>query len=305
MDNKEKKIQDILNKYDFKGDLLSYLRSFSNNIDFERKKLFSQKELSINKEISKILYGEIYIKSLPEEMLIKKEEEFFFKSGDPELNIILEGGFHKGKLYEIIGPSLSGKTTLVKSIINENINSKNTKILLFSFINENYENDYSNYKNIKFINECLSINDIILYLTTPENKIEEYNLIIFDPLTVVLSKDIKEDLMYVEDFNKILNILIYKFKCCVILIGMAKALKVIQLEDMKNNKIYEVREYDSFLPNNLPLKEAVIKLYKISRKNFEIKYYLKVNSPNLYNGNSFFEINYNSDMNNMEIDNYN
>ena len=301
----ENKIQEILNKYEIKEDFFSYLRTFSSNIDFERKKLFPLKELSINNELVNVLYGNSYLKKLKKKIIKKKKEDFFFKSGDPELNLTLEGGFYKGKLYQIIGPSLSGKTTLINSIISENINLDNIKILCFSFINENINiNNFPNNKNINIISECLSINDIILYFSIHENEIEKYNLIIFDPLTAILSKDIKEDLNYVEEFNKILNNLIYKFKACVILTGMVKTLKVIKLEDIKNKQVYEVRDYDSFIPNNLLFKEAQIVLYKIERKNFETKYYVKVNSPYLYNGNCFFEINYNSDNYNMEIDNF-
>ena len=301
----ENKIQEILNKHEIKEDFFSYLRSFSSNFDFERKKVFHLKELSINKEIAKELYGNSYIQTLEQQIFEKKNEEFFFKCGDPELNIILEGGFHKGKLYQILGPSLSGKTTLVNSIINENINFDNVNILCFSLINDNINiKNLQNYKNIKFITECLSINDVILYLSIPENEIEKYNLIIFDPLTAILSKDIREDLNYVDDFNKILNKLIYNFKACVILTGMVKSLKVIKLEDIKNKQIYEVREYDSFIPNGIVFKETKISLYKIERKKLETKYYVKVISPYLYNGNCFFEINYNSDNYNMEIDNY-
>ena len=301
----ENKIQEILNKYEIKEDFFSYLRTFSSNIDFERKKLFPLKELSINNELVNVLYGNSYLKTLEEQIIEKKKEDFFFKSGDPELNLTLEGGFYKGKLYQIIGPSLSGKTTLVNSIINENINLDNIQILCFSFINENINiNDLSNYKKINIITECLSINEVILYLSIPENNIEKYNLIIFDPITAILSRDIKEDLIYVDEFQKILNKLIYKFNACVILTGMVKKLKVIQLTDIKNNKIYEVREYYSFIPHSIHFNETQIALYKIERKNFDSKYYAKVNSPYLYTSNCFFEINYNSENYNMEIDNY-
>ena len=75
----ENKIQEILNKYEIKEDFFSYLRTFSSNIDFERKKLFPLKELSINNELVNVLYGNSYLKKLKEQIIEKKKKIFFLK----------------------------------------------------------------------------------------------------------------------------------------------------------------------------------------------------------------------------------
>ena len=75
----ENKIQEILNKYEIKEDFFSYLRTFSSNIDFERKKLFPLKELSINNELVNVLYGNSYLKTLEEQIIEKKKKIFFLK----------------------------------------------------------------------------------------------------------------------------------------------------------------------------------------------------------------------------------
>ena len=72
---------------------------------------------------------------------MRSQEEIIFKTEEPEVNQILEGGFKGGYIYKIIGPTETGKTTLINSLVRANISHKEIKILFFSFINDNIDYD--------------------------------------------------------------------------------------------------------------------------------------------------------------------
>ena len=61
----------------------------------------------------------------------KSKNNIIYKTEEPEVNQVLEGGFKGGYMYKIMGPTETGKTTLINSLIRANINKKDTKILCF------------------------------------------------------------------------------------------------------------------------------------------------------------------------------
>jgi archaellum biogenesis ATPase FlaH len=288
----------IFNKYDIYSteQLLQNILSFSDSSSFKYRNMTEKKSNNFNKEIlfSLFPYNNIPI-SLFDTINIKN---FYFKSGDAELDVVLEGGFQYGKIYEINGPSLSGKTTLINSIIRNNIfKIFNIKILFLSSILGNLESDLinnENLKKIKLIDDFFIIKDIINILNNLSD-INSFNLIIIDSLSVVLSNDVKIDNETINEFIRILNKLAYEFNICIIYTALVKKLKnevLVDISDVKNPVKYIVRIYKDILPIQTPLKIAKISLYKIEQKNVSIKYYARIISNNLINRNAFFELNY-------------
>ena len=285
----------MLNKYDIYSneELLKNILEFSDSSTFKYRNMSEKKSMKFNKDILTFLFPENYIPiSLFDTINIKN---FYLKSGDAELDVALEGGFQYGKIYEINGPSLSGKTTLINSIIRNNIYKIfNIKILFLSSIFGNLESDLINNKKIKYIDDFYTIKDIINILNNISD-INVYNLIIIDSLSVVLSNDVKIENETLNEFLGILNKLAYNYNICIIYTALVKKLKneiLVDISDIKNPIKFIVRIYKDILPIQKPLKIATISLYKIEQKNINTKYYARIFSNNLINRNAFFELNY-------------
>ena len=285
----------MLNKYDIYSneELLKNILEFSDSSTFKYRNMSEKKSMNFNKDILTFLFPENDIPiSLFDTINIKN---FYLKSGDAELDVALEGGFQYGKIYEINGPSLSGKTTLINSIIRNNIfKIFNIKILFLSSIFGNLESDLINNKKIKYIDDFYTIKDIINILNNISD-INAYNLIIIDSLSVVLSNDVKIENETLNEFLGILNKLAYNYNICIIYTALVKKLKneiLVDISDIKNPIKFIVRIYKDILPIQKPLKIAKISLYKIEQKNISIKYYARIFSNNLINRNAFFELNY-------------
>ena len=285
----------MLNKYDIYSneELLKNILEFSDSSIFKYRNMSEKKSMNFNKDILTFLFPENDIPiSLFDTINIKN---FYLKSGDAELDVALEGGFQYGKIYEINGPSLSGKTTLINSIIRNNIfKIFNIKILFFSSIFGNLESDLINNKKIKYIDDFYTIKDIINIINNISD-INSYNLIIIDSLSVVLSNDVKIENETLNEFLGILNKLAYNYNICIIYTALVKKLKneiLVDISDIKNPIKFIVRIYKDILPIQKPLKIATISLYKIEQKNISIKYYARIFSNNLINRNAFFELNY-------------
>ena len=270
----------MLNKYDIYSneELLKNILEFSDSSTFKYRNMSEKKSMNFNKDILTFLFPENDIPiSLFDTINIKN---FYLKSGDAELDVALEGGFQYGKIYEINGPSLSGKTTLINSIIRNNIYKIfNIKIL---------------FLKIKYIDDFYTIKDIINILNNISD-INAYNLIIIDSLSVVLSNDVKIENETLNEFLGILNKLAYNYNICIIYTALVKKLKneiLVDISDIKNPIKFIVRIYKDILPIQKPLKIATISLYKNEQKNISIKYYARIFSNNLINRNAFFELNY-------------
>ena len=100
-----------------------------------------------------------------------------------KMNTALEGGFHSNGVYEINGPTLSGKTTLVNNIIDSN---KKSKILFIDTLGTNlfieYDEDLNqpkeeDHKHVTHVTDIRKLNDLIVYLN--ELKVH-YDIIIID-----------------------------------------------------------------------------------------------------------------------------
>ena len=93
----------------------------------ELSKYYSNKNKTTESFTPLNIYSEQNIKS-----------EIYFKTEEPEVNQILEGGFKGGYVYEIIGPTGTGKTSLMNSLVKANIKNKKIKIIYFSFLYDTY-----------------------------------------------------------------------------------------------------------------------------------------------------------------------
>ena len=118
------------------------------------------------------------------------KSEIYYKTEEPEVNQILEGGFRSGYIYQLIGPTETGKTTLMNSVVKANINNKNIKIIYFSFLYDNIDYELEKYSeknpnsNFTIIDHIRSFRELLLseYFKNKGEKLKNYNIIIFDPL---------------------------------------------------------------------------------------------------------------------------
>ena len=223
------------------------------------------KKMSINfiNELCDNLYGK-FCCSLTEQRASNK----IYQTHCHELNQALGNGFHSGGIYEINGPSLSGKTTLINSIIEKN--KRNSKILFIDLLGNNLFTTNSNkkYTNITHVTNIFLITDLINYLKKERDNPSSYGLILLDSITIILGKEMKCDEGIVLELVKVLNDLALKNQSCIIYTSIVRRYKESEMFDVKNKQIIHLKENDTLLPNQfLPVKSAEISLYPLLKGN--------------------------------------
>ena len=230
---------------------------------------------------------------------LRLKNEVVYKTEEPEVNQILEGGFKGGYIYKIIGPTETGKTALINSLIRNNFNKKEINILFFSFIPDNIDNDLLNSieksqnANLTIVEDITNFNELLLseYLKNYGEKMKNYDIIIFDPFTVIVYKGLFLDNYLLNEFNKIINNLAWKNNICFIFSMYARKLGNTfwySENDQGNKERLILRNYENLdilknTPNNID-----IYLYKMKKNNI-IKYYMKVISSCLNKLSNFIE----------------
>ena len=230
---------------------------------------------------------------------LRLKNEVVYKTEEPEVNQILEGGFKGGYIYKIIGPTETGKTALINSLIRNNFNKKEINILFFSFIPDNIDNDLLNSieksqnANLTIVEDITNFNELLLseYLKNYGEKMKNYDIIIFDPFTVIVYKGLFLDNYLLNEFNKIINNLAWKNNICFIFSMYARKLGNTfwySENDQGNKERLILRNYENLdilknTPNNID-----IYLYKMKKNNI-IKYYMKVTSSCLNKLSNFIE----------------
>lgn len=302
-------LKEILNKYNLKEEDF-----FQNAIKSTELKTDSFSGLTLRQ--TKSLYREISnyyskinkttntLKSLAKYTESKLRNKNIYKTEEPEVNQILEGGFKGGYMYKIIGPAETGKTTLINSLIRANIHKKDIKILFFSFILDNIDFDLlteiksSNNSNITIVDNIKNFNELLLseYFKNKGEKLKNYNIIIFDPFTIILYKGIFVDYSLLNDFNDIINTLSWKNNICFIFCLFSRKLGNTfwyYKNDQGNIERLILRNYENLeILHNLP-NSVKIYLYKM-QKHKVLKYYMKVTSSCFQQTSNFIEWELNS-----------
>ena len=282
------KLKEICQKYNIKPEdyYQNVIKSVSMNIDvypglIPRQKKALEKELIFyHKNNNKTAYFEnlnLYHKNQLKNTITYKTEE-------PEVNQVLEDGFKSGYIYKLIGPLQTGKTTLINSLVRFNINNKDIKILYFSFIEDNVDYDLLEYakstanSNLTIVNNFTSFNELLLseYFKNRGEKLKNYNIVIFDPFTVILhNKEMNVDFSLLNEFNEILNNLAWINKICFIFSIFCRRLNNTfwyYQNDKKDIERLILRNYENLDILKNPPNTIRIYLYRM-KKNNVIKYY--------------------------------
>ena len=303
------KLKEILQKYNIKPEdyYQNAIKSVNMNIEDypglipRQKKSLEEELISYHKNNNKTAYFEslnVYHKNLLKDIITYKTEE-------PEVNQVLEGGFKSGYIYKLIGPIQSGKTTLINSLIRVNINNKDIKILYFSFIEDNIDYELLEYvkstpnSNLTIVNNFLSFNELLLseYFKNKGEKLKNYNIVIFDPFTIILhNKEMNVDYSLLNEFNEILNNLAWVNKICFILSIFCRRLNNTfwyYKNDKKEVERLILRNYENFDILKNPPNTIRLYLYRTKKYNV-VKYYMKVCSFNMKQTTNFVEWELNS-----------
>ena len=305
-------IKEILNKYNIKEE--DFFNNVKKSMDLKTdfySGLTKRQTKSLYKELSKY-YSSFnkttditnFLSSLQSYTEYRFKNEVIYKTEEPEVNQILEGGFKGGYIYKIIGSTETGKTTLINSLVRVNINNQNIKILYFSFISDNIDNDLlikvKNIpnSNLTIVENIQNFNGLLMseYFKNRAEKLQNYNIIIFDPFTIILYKGLFVDYSLLNDFNEIINNLAWKYNICFIFGISARKLSNTfwyYKNDQDNVERIILRNYENLdvlqnLPNNVKLY-----LYKMRKHNI-IKYYMKVTGSCLNTISNFIEWELNS-----------
>ena len=227
------------------------------------------------------------------------KNEIYYKTEEPEVNQILEGGFKSGYVYRLIGPTGTGKTSLMNSVIKANINNKDIKIIYFSFLYDNIDYDLIKYteshpnSNLTLVEHIRSLKELLLseYFKNRGEKLRKYNIIIFDPFTIVVHRGINIDFTLLSDFDDIINDLSWRNNICVLLGIYARKMSntfwYYENDQLQVEKLilrnYENLHLFQYFPNSVK-----IFLYKME-KHKVLKYFMKVTSSNLNKNAKFIE----------------
>lgn len=225
--------------------------------------------------------------------------EIYYKTEDPEVNQILQGGFKAGYVYQLIGPTETGKTTLMNSVVKANIDNKDIKMIYFSFLYDNVDYDLEEYaesnqnSNFTIVDHIRSFKELLLseYFKNRGEKLRSYNIIIFDPLTIILHRGISLDFSLLTDFDQIINDLSWKNNICIIFGIYARKLSNTfwyYENDQKQIERLILRNYESInLYQHYP---NCVKIYLYKMKKYKIlKHYMKVISSNYTKSSGFVE----------------
>ena len=226
------------------------------------------------------------------------KSEIYYKTEEPEVNQILEGGFKSGYVYKIIGSSGTGKTSLLNSLVKANKNNKNIKMIYFSFLYDNVDYELEKYSelypssNFTLVNHIGNFKELISgYFKDNGEKLRKYNIIIFDPFTILLHRGINIDHALISFFAQIINDLTQKYNICVIFGLNARKLSNTfwyYQNDQKQIDRLILRNYDNVHLNRHFPNCVQIYLYKMQKHKI-LKYYIKVLSSNYLKTSNFTE----------------
>ncbi len=302
-------LKGILNKYHIEEEdfFENAKKSIENKLDSFSGLTYRQTK-SLYKDIS-LYYSTINkttnsLQNLRKYAQTKLKNTIIYQTEEPEVNQILEGGFKSGYIYKIIGPSETGKTTLINSLIRANLNKKNIKMLFFSFIADNIDSDLliqiesSQNCNLKIVENIKNFHELLLseYFKNEGEKLKNYNIIIFDPFTLLLYKGVNIDYLLLDDFNNIINTLTWRNNICFIFSLCCRKLGNnfwYYKNDQEDIERLILRNYENIeILHDLP-NLVKIYLYKM-QKNKVLKYYMKVTSSCLNRLSSFIDWELNS-----------
>lgn len=242
--------------------------------NFELSEEIKAEEPNNKKQFNDFLvqeYGYNYIKTLTD------YEESTKKLISPyhDLDFALDGGFSSGRIYEINGTSLTGKTTLVNNIVSRNPKSK---IFFFdtlgtNFFQSNRENDKLKVIYIEVANDLVKKLEKILEEKT------KVDLIIIDSLTLLISKELKLEEASIFSLSKILNLLCLRNDICIIYTCNIKRFKEESIFNFETDSEILMKQTDTLLPPQfVPLKQAEISLFCNSQLLSQKRYYMKITS---------------------------
>ena len=297
-------LKEILDKFGIKPE--EFLENIKESLDANSdtyRGLTSRQTKSFYRELSKYYSNKNKTTKgfIPLNIYFTKSlnSEIYFKAEEPEVNQILEGGFKGGYVYQIIGPTGTGKTSLMNSLVKANINNKNIKIIYFSFLYDNVDYDLEQYAesnhdgNLTIVDHIRNFKELLLseYFKNMGEKLKNYNIIIFDPLTIILHRGMNFDFLLMNEFSEIINNLTWKNKVCVIfgLYDPKLGNTFWYYEnDQKQIERLIMRNYENINLFQHFANSVKIYLYKI-QKHKVVKYYMKVMSSNYLKSTNFSE----------------
>lgn len=178
---------------------------------------------------------------------------------DEELKLVLNGGFYYSHSYEIKGPSLSGKTLLINTLLFSNMN-RIKKCIFFDFIGTNlWKIDWEN--KIEIVSNLYSISEVVQFIR--KIPIGKYDVVIFDPLAIILSKELEYNSATIKEFTHEINILLYKKSITIIYTSSVRQCELFECFDEITKRSWFEREYESTIPLLfLPINKTEICLYR-------------------------------------------
>lgn len=179
------------------------------------------------------------------------------KVNNEKLTNFLNGGFKSGKIYELVGHSLSGKSFFLNNLIKSNLEKHNlninNKVILFD---TNYS--YFNDQNEAIIHkEVVELGEIISFLneTIQLNQMKDIKFIVIDSLTIIASKLVltKKENEIKTEFDKIIQFIVNKYGIGVLFTTNPYKSKVRRIIHFTTFKEEQLRESESNLANNIIL----------------------------------------------------
>jgi hypothetical protein len=276
--------------------------------------------------INSSIFGD-YVKNINELYENSSDNKTLIKSNNEVINKFLSGGFHQGKIYELSGQSLSGKSYFINNLILYNLNTS-AKILFIDLsasslnmklknicegggnINSNISNNSTNINKTNNTGSSSKINTIDiklthithitefkeLYLYLKSIQDDGYTYIFIDPLSFVLNRMLEKDDELIKEFNSLIIKLVKRYNIGLIYTTNVFKIKEKLLYDFTANINYFTKELDLPFPtNSMLMKDFTFTFYPMPfsyNKNGlrSRKIYLKIKKEKGVSEDIFIEI---------------
>lgn len=260
---------------------------------------------------------------------LKASNNQMLSTCNTSINNFLSGGFQRGKIYELQGPSLSGKSHFLKSLIenNMNINSNNImnnnipKILFIdtnsSFSIEKFEKTESNKNipknletpslitinyNIKHIDHIFDFMELYHYLYSlyTKSQLHEVAFIFIDSLSLIANKlNLSKDDELIKEFNNLILSIVEKYTIGIIYTSSSYKTRDKVLYDFsktEENKTLLFKETESNLHSNVIFLPDYSLFFMSQNYSYTLnafknrKYYVKIKKEKGHPVDQLFEL---------------
>lgn len=193
-----------------------------------------------------------------------------FKSQNYQFNNALDGGFKCGTKYNICGETLTGKTLLLNSILENNVDNHANTIYFIDGQRSNLKYGFPPKPNFKYlqVKDTKELNETLDKILKEERDriaggFKGKYLLLFDGLISAIELEkTQENKKVINEFHEKVNNLVSNLNACVIMATLAWKPISKKIYDAENNSYFRFKKYIKFLFHWKNFFDCTVYLYK-------------------------------------------